>query len=176
MRSETLTKTGEKMTDTEDPISWPLAQKVERFVDIVFGGKHHLRKLEVNEMWAIAVPHGSMATIDGNKLTNAVFAAHELGLRVDIENHGMRGIRLQLHSRSIRSGCIARRHPTIIEALNSYGVEVVAKAEHDEEVAKLLDCLRELHDFGDEGKWGQYAKRSAKAYLAAVKLLKQYGK
>lgn len=135
------------MTDAEDPINWLLAQKVDRFVDIVFGGKHHLRKLEVNDLFAVAVPYGTMATIDDNTLTKTVFAAHELGLRVEVDNHGMRGIKLMLHSRKIRDGSIMKKHPTIVDALKHYGLEVVTKEEHEAAIAKLhaqLGC--ELRD------------------------------
>ena len=122
---------------TEDPINWPLEQKVDEFIEIVFGGKHHVQKFEMKFNHAVIVPYGSMATVDGSRLTTVVFAAHQLGLRVDIENHGMRGIRLLCHSRSVREGSLTKRHPTIIEALKQYGMEVITKAEHDAAIAKL---------------------------------------
>ena len=113
---------------TEDPINWPLERKVDEFIEIVFRGKHHVQKFEMKHNHAVVVPYGSMATVDGSRLTTVVFAAHQLGLR---------GIRLQCHSRSVREGCITKRHPTIIEALKQYEIEVITKAEHNAAIAKL---------------------------------------
>ena len=129
---------------SEDPISWTLEEKLYKFLDIVFRGKHHVRKFERCSSWAVVVPHGSMATVDNNELTKTVLAAHELGLRVEITNNGNHGIKLFLHSRNRRDGSICEKHPTIIDTLRNFGIEVVAKADHDAEVSRLNKAIEEL--------------------------------
>jgi hypothetical protein len=104
-----------------DPITLPLKEKVDRFLDYVFAGAHHVRSVTDKGNYYLVVPHGSMATFDGRGLTCIVIASHVLGLRADIENNGMRGIRILLHNRVCRKGCIAARHPSghdLIDAIH----------------------------------------------------------
>lgn len=102
-----------------DPINLPLPDKVNAFVNFVFGGVHHVRNLECKGHFYQIVPWGSLSTYDGNSLTKIVIAAHDLGLRADVENHGIRGVRIILHDRSCREGPLSRRHPTLEQAIMS---------------------------------------------------------
>jgi hypothetical protein len=111
----------EAVTTTVPYEEMPLAHKVDAFVDYVFGGRHRVHKLtELNTHWVI-VPHGSLATFDDDRLTRIVMASHRLCLRAEIDNHGMRGVKILLHNRRGRTGPLHYRHPTI--------EDVVAKAE-----------------------------------------------
>lgn len=94
-------------------IDRPFIDKVSAFVDYVFGGEHHLSRLEFKNNHAVAIPHGSLATFDGHALTRVVLASHWLGLRADVDNHGMRGVKILLHNRTAREGRLWERHPAL---------------------------------------------------------------
>ncbi len=105
---------GVSMSDQpKDFCELSLDEKVDLFVGYVFGGEHHVRKLSRVQHYYVCVPHGSLSTFDGDNLTRVVLASHMLGLRADVENHGMRGVRILLHNRPVREGRFCERHPTI---------------------------------------------------------------
>jgi hypothetical protein len=101
----------------------PLSEKVERFCDYVFGGKHHVKSVteKASGLYFVIVPHGSLATYDGNVLTRIVIASHILCVRADVENNGMRGVRILLHNRTIsgdRVGRLYERHPSGLDLVD----------------------------------------------------------
>lgn len=104
-----------------DYIALPLKEKVDRFLDYVFAGAHHVRSVTDKGNHYSVVPYGSLATFDGIALTKIVIASHILGLRADIENNGMRGVRILLHNRTCREGRLYERHPNghdLIDAIH----------------------------------------------------------
>ena len=84
---------------------------MDRFIDYVFAGSHHVQSVTDKGNHYVVIPFGSLATFDGGGLTSVVIASHVFGLRADIENHGMRGIRILLHNRTCREGRMCERHP-----------------------------------------------------------------
>jgi hypothetical protein len=96
-----------------DPISMDLQDKASYFVSDVFGGVHRVRKLENKGHYYVCIPHGTLATYDDDKLTRIVIASHKYGIRAEIDNHGMRGLKILLHNRVSRDGRMFDRHPTI---------------------------------------------------------------
>jgi hypothetical protein len=100
------------MTET-DLITLELSEKAERFVSDVFGGSHRVKKLELQGNYYLCVPYGTLATYDDDKLTRIVIASHKYGLRAEIDNHGMRGLKILLHNRICRIGRLFDRHPTL---------------------------------------------------------------
>jgi len=105
---------GDVALDSQDDlIHLPLAEKVDRLVSDVFGGVHHVRKLEYRSNHWLCVPFGSLATFDDDRLTRIVIASHEYGIRAEIDNHGMLGLKILLHNRISRDGRLFQRHPTI---------------------------------------------------------------
>jgi hypothetical protein len=112
------------MTNSEpDLISLDLAENVERFVGFVFGGVHRVRRLECKGHYYLCIPHGPLSTFDDDKLTRIVIAGHKYGLRAEIDNHGMRGLKILLHNRSSREGRLFQRHPTIETVLQELTTE-----------------------------------------------------
>lgn len=103
--------------DSDSVISLPIEGKVERFVDDVFGGAHHVQKVYRAGHFYVVIPYGSLATYDDDKLTRIVIASHRYGLRAEVTNYGMRGLKILLHNRKARSGRIFERHPTLEEVL-----------------------------------------------------------
>jgi hypothetical protein len=99
--------------DTTDLINLPFSQKIERFVSDVFGGQHHLQKLTDLGSHVVCVPYGSLATYDDDKLTRIVIECHRLGLRAEVDNYGMRGVKILLHNRKCRTGRLWERHPEL---------------------------------------------------------------
>ena len=115
-----------------DPIDLPLSEKVNEFVSFVFGGVHHVRKCECMGHFYQIVPWGGLSTYDDDKLTKIVIASHDLGLRAQVDNYGMRGVKIMLHNRASRDGMLHKRHPTMETALKQ---RVQLEECHDE-------CLR----------------------------------
>jgi len=103
-----------------DLIELEFAQKVELFIDFVFGGKHHTRKVIDHEFWFEVKFHQDVATWDGNIMTRIVVASHDLGLRASIDANGLRGLKLMLHNRKQRDTIICG-HPTLEEHLEKIG-------------------------------------------------------
>lgn len=65
----------------------------------VFGGAHHLPRIQE---WGtgIAFSHsGSLATYDGSTLTALVVMAHKKAIRIDIGSSGTRMVRIMAHRR-----------------------------------------------------------------------------
>ena len=92
-----------------------LLDKAEWFINIVFGGRHHCKKVEdkVNHVLVVPNSNHSFATFDGDKLTKIVMASHQLCLRAEVEANGMHGLRIMLHNRAAREGRLWERHPDI---------------------------------------------------------------
>lgn len=105
---------------SKDLIELPFEEKIELFIDYVFGGRHHTRAVEQKELCYFIKFWDDISTWDGNKLTKIVVAAHDLGLRVDAEPNGMRGMRLMIHNRKQRDG-ISKGHPTLEQHLEKIG-------------------------------------------------------
>jgi hypothetical protein len=105
---------------TEDLITLSLDEKAEEWVYYVFGGVHKVSKFEKQVNHYVCVPYGSLATYDDDVLTKIVLASHTLGLRAEITNNGMRGLKILLHNRIGRTGRLYERHPEISEAIKNY--------------------------------------------------------
>ena len=105
------------MRDAEDLISLDFDDKAERFVGDVFGGVHRVIKFERKSNHWLCVPHSSLSTWDDDKLTRIVIASHKYGIRAEVDNHGMRGVKILLHNRVSREGSMYKRHPTIQQAI-----------------------------------------------------------
>lgn len=104
----------------DDLINLPFAEKIELFIDYVFGGRHHTRSVEFAEVCYFIKFYQALTTWDGNTLTKIVVAAHDLGLRVDAEPNGMRGMRVMVHNRKQRNGLV-EGHPTLEQHLQRIG-------------------------------------------------------
>jgi hypothetical protein len=104
-----------------DLIELELAQKVELFIDFVFGGKHHTNKVINHNSWYEVKFYQDVATWDFNIMTKMVVASHDLGLRADIEANGLRGLKVLLHNRKSREGLMHQRHPTLEQHLERIG-------------------------------------------------------
>lgn len=104
----------------DDLINLPFAEKIELFIDYVFGGRHHTRSVEFKEFFYFIKFFQDLATWDGNTLTKIVVAAHDLGLRVDAEPNGRRGMRLMVHNRKQRDSRMLG-HPTLEQHLQRIG-------------------------------------------------------
>jgi hypothetical protein len=102
-----------------DLIELTFAEKVESFIDDVFGGRHHVRKIEDKGHHVKLVIFDGIATYDGDTMTRIVIASHELGLRAELSANGMRGLKILLHNRVSRTGCpMYQRHPTLETVIN----------------------------------------------------------
>jgi hypothetical protein len=105
---------------TYDLIELPFEEKIELFIDYVFGGRHHTRSVVSADVCYFIKFYQDLSTWDGNILTKIVVAAHDLGLRVDAEPNGMRGMRVMVHNRKQRDG-MSKGHPTLEQHLQRIG-------------------------------------------------------
>lgn len=103
----------------DDTVTWPIHKKVDHFVSDVFGGAHHVAKLERKGHYYQCVPYGTLATYDDDRLTRVVIAAHKYGLRAEVDNYGMRGVKILLHNRASRTGRMWERHPTLDKVMET---------------------------------------------------------
>ena len=61
---------------------------------------------------------GQLATHDSDHLTRLVVAAHDLGVRVEIDPCSPTAIRVSMWTRPDREGSMGRRHPTMESAIH----------------------------------------------------------
>lgn len=102
------------------PVGWIAAE----ILGFVYRGLYHLPEASLakpdwtNEHWvAVNVPDG-LATYDGSALTELVLLAHDLGVRLEIQQGGPGRLKLYFHARERRTGGtgVWSRHPTLEEA------------------------------------------------------------
>ena len=105
---------------SEDLIDLPFAEKIELFIDYVFGGRHHTQAVVDNGGHYIIKFYQDLSTWDANVLTAIVVAAHDLGLRVDVQPNGTRALRLMIHNRTQRES-VMKGHPTLEQHLEKIG-------------------------------------------------------
>lgn len=95
----------------------PLGITVADVLGFVYRGIYHIersvRRVEWSHPHCIEVGVGHLATIDGNELTILVTVCHDLGLRLEIEPHGPRMLKLRFWQRTARTGQLYQRCPSI---------------------------------------------------------------
>lgn len=118
MTTETKEKPSPYRKDWMSDDQWACYQ----FLADVFGGFHHVYGpvREFGYGICTSVASGKLATFDFDGLTRIVLLAHDRMIRVEIQSSGPRMVKLCLHQRHQRDGCISRRHPTIEQALETH--------------------------------------------------------
>jgi hypothetical protein len=104
-----------------DLIDLSLLAKVDLFIDFVFGGRHHTKKIIDHDGFFEVKFWQDVATWDGDLMTRMVVASHDLGLRTSVEGNGLRGMKVLLHNRGSREGMLHKRHPTLEQHLEKIG-------------------------------------------------------
>jgi hypothetical protein len=105
----------------KDLIELTLSEKVDLFIDYVFGGRHHTTKVINHNSWYEVKFYQDVASWDFSIMTKMVVASHDLGLRSSIEANGLRGLKVLLHNRKSREGLMHQRHPTLEQHLERIG-------------------------------------------------------
>jgi len=106
-----------------------LAKKSLMILSYTFGGIHHLdynqrKKLRyADEHCFEYVTSDSFATWDSNKLTTLVVLAHELMVRLEIDSHSFRYLKIRFWERTCRKGSTYERHPSIDEVIKYWRKE-----------------------------------------------------
>ena len=110
----------ESLRKSED-YTWMTDDQFECFVMAcdLYGGEHHLpgRVKPLGKGIEINARYGDLATFDFDKLTRAVFMAHDRCIRFGIEPSGPGMLKLCLFRRHKRDGAMWERHPSIETAL-----------------------------------------------------------
>jgi len=103
----------------------PLGCEVADFLGDVWLGLYHMEQSAILKTWwndplciKITV-YGDLATVDFNKLTTLVVLAHDRMLRVNLCGCGPRYMKMLIHKRDVRDGCISERCPTIEDHISS---------------------------------------------------------
>ena len=94
-------------------------EDAEDFFAEIYHGRHHIpSKLKgFGDGWSVN-HRGDLSTFDFDTLTRLVFLAHDLCMRVSIEQSGPGMVKIIVWKRNSREGRMSSRHPTIEEALN----------------------------------------------------------
>jgi len=103
-----------------DLIDLSLLAKVDLFIDFVFGGRHHTKKIIEHSNCFEVKFWQDVSTWDGNIMTKIVVASHDLGLRASLDANGTRGLKLTLHNRATRQS-MTHGHPTLEQHLEKIG-------------------------------------------------------
>lgn len=93
----------------------------ELYLGIYHLESHQLKKVDWSQQHNIDVVLGwqSFSTYDDDKLTKLCFLAHHRAIRVEINPHSFKYLRLTLSRRS-RLGAKHERHPSIDQAVNAF--------------------------------------------------------
>lgn len=87
-----------------------------------YGGEHHLPRGGVKDWgngWCVHHDQGDLATYDFNKLTKLVIMAHDQCIRVSIQPHAFKTMRIAIWKRK-REGTVSERHPTLEQAIDFF--------------------------------------------------------
>lgn len=87
-----------------------------------YGGEHHFPRTGINRWgdgFCILHDQGDLATYDYNQLTKLVLMGHERCIRVSIQPHAFKTVRISIWQRE-REGSISHRHPTIEQAIEAF--------------------------------------------------------
>lgn len=94
----------------------PFKQRAKEMLCRVYGGLHHVRRLQ-DEGRYITCLHGcDLATFDFDHMTRLVLGAHEYCVRVSVTNGGPNRLKIWVWDRK-REGRMSERHPTIEQAM-----------------------------------------------------------
>jgi hypothetical protein len=93
-----------------------------KILEELYRGYHHMKCRNVKD-WGtgIAYSHyGELSTFDFDHLTRLVKMAHDRCVRVTIGPSGPGMIRIMMHKRHKRDGCMSERHPTWEQVTEKY--------------------------------------------------------
>lgn len=97
-------------------------QEATAFFSEFYGGEHHLPRGGIKDWgdgWCVHHDQGDLATYDSDGLTNLVFMAHDKCIRVSVQPHAFKTIRIAIWRRK-REGSLSRRHPTLDQAIEKF--------------------------------------------------------
>ena len=86
----------------------------------LFGGFHHLPKIQDYYPGIAMRTATDLATFDGNFLTRAVFLAHDRCIRFSIGAASPKEVKLIFHKRKKREGKMSERHPSLQDAVSAW--------------------------------------------------------
>ncbi len=115
-------------TDTEtqpvDPISMPEDERKQIVLNILFGGKHHVPKIVIDEDQWLVMTGFELSSFDNSDLTKLVLAAHHFGVRATLRGVDSGMIQISVSAREGRDpdGMPWDIHPTIEQARNKMGL------------------------------------------------------
>lgn len=87
-----------------------------------YGGEHHFPRSGIKEWgYGYCVHHdqGDLSTYDFNRLTKLVLMAHDDCIRVAIQPHAFKTVRISIWQRK-REGAMSERHPTLEQAIEMF--------------------------------------------------------
>lgn len=113
-------------------------ERLERVIDIAFGGKHHVGKIKrEGEGYVRFTYHGDFSTWDWTVMTRLVLACCRYAVRAEVGPGGPRAVSVLLSCRK-RSGAKTQTegHPDIWAVLENY------EPDFRERVCQLADAIR----------------------------------
>lgn len=87
-----------------------------------YGGEHHFPRGGVKDWgtgWCVNHDQGDLATYDFDRLTKLVIMAHDKCIRVSVQPHQFKTLRIAIWKRA-REGGLSLRHPTLEQAIESF--------------------------------------------------------
>lgn len=97
-------------------------EEATAFFSEFYGGEHHLPRGGVKDWgdgWCVHHDQGDLATFDSDRLTMLVLMAHDKCIRVSVQPHAFKTLRIAIWKRQ-RDGNISSRHSTIEQAIESF--------------------------------------------------------
>lgn len=94
-----------------DLIELPAKERIDRLINHVWGGRHHVTVKEETPRYVRLLIYGGLSTHDRDQLTRLVVAAHTYGVRAEVTSCNMQYLSVWLHPRSVREGGMWDGHP-----------------------------------------------------------------
>ena len=97
-------------------------EEATAFFSEFYYGEHHLPRSGVKdwgEGWCVHHDQGDLATFDSSDLTRLVLMGHDKCIRVSVQPHAFKTLRIAIWKRQ-PEGSLSKRHPTIEQAIEKY--------------------------------------------------------
>lgn len=103
----------------------PFEERAEAVLSDTFGGMHHvygLKKFPAPGPYWTMLHCGDFSTFDFDLMTRFVLLCHKHCVRGSVSNGGPRTLKIWVHERHGREGGFSKRHPTIEQARERFGI------------------------------------------------------
>lgn len=114
----------ENVTEKQELVQMTKEEAIKFFAEFYRGAHHipgHVKEHGGGPGWEVTHDRGALSTHDWNELTRLTLMAHRDCYRVTVMPHAKQKLKIAIWKRFGRDGDISLRHPTIEDAIETFG-------------------------------------------------------